>query len=523
VNDIDAAAVPGYDAVVVGSGFAGSWAAKELTEAGVRTLVLEAGPPRRAEEIPDRALSYAAAARGDDGGPWPRQPVQSSHFHFRPRGPHLFVDDLEHPYESPPGRPYTWIRGMQVGGRSLVWGGSALRLSRFETEAAEADGLPLRWPVPYEELADAYDRVEDLLGLRGTPEDLPQLPHGRFEGEPPVLTPAESEFRRSYRRPGTRPVPVRYVPADAGAGGWPGFSVQAGPLAAAERTGRMVLRPCARVTEVTVDPVNGRATGVRYVDVTTGERHAAAARVVLLCGGTVETARLMLNSRGPRHPRGLGNSSGWLGRGLMDHPLLTSTGVLEGCSPEAAQPWTGRQCGLLVPPPQPQSGGVRPFALWVSLQRRVADGAALGGIDAQGEMLPYWGNRVRLGGRRDRWGVPVPVVECGYGPHEERLYDSMRREIEIAASAAGLKDLAVADALTVPGGNVHDLGTARMGASPADSVLDRDNRCWDAPNVLVADGACFPSGGWQNPTLTVMALAARAGRFAARLLRDGEY
>ncbi|WP_282701313.1 GMC family oxidoreductase [Streptomyces sp. CC219B] len=521
MTGIDTEAGPEYDAVVVGSGFAGSWAAKELTEAGVSTLVLEAGPARRAEEIPDRAASYTTAGR-DTGATWPRQPVQSRHFHFGPRGPHLFVDDVEHAYETPPGMPYTWIRGMQVGGRSLIWGGSALRLSPYETRAGEADGCSPAWPIGYEELAGAYEAVEGLLGLRGTAEDLPQLPDSLFRGEPSALTPAESDFRRSYRRPGTRPVPVRFVPAEAGGGGWPGFTVQATALALAERTGRLVLRPHARVTSVTVDPVNGRATGLRWVDTTTAVRHHVRARVVLLCGGTIETARLMLNSRGPRHPQGLGNSSGLVGRGLMDHPLLTSEGVLPGYSPADARPWTGRQCGLLVPPPRPHGGDVRPFALWVSLQRRVRDGVVLGGIDAQGEMLPHRHNRVRLGSGRDRWGVPLPVIECGYGPHEERLYDAMRREIEPAASTAGLKDLCVADTLTPPGGNVHDLGTARMGASPADSVLDRDNRCWDAPNVFVADGSCFPSGGWQNPTLTIMAIAARAGRRAARLLRAGE-
>jgi choline dehydrogenase-like flavoprotein len=522
VNDIDAAAGPEYDALVVGSGFAGSWAAKELTEAGLSTLILEAGPPRRAGEIPDRALSYAAPEREDEGA-WPRQPVQSSHFHFRPRGPHLFVDDLEHAYETPPGMPYSWIRGMQVGGRSLLWGGSALRLSPFETEAAEVDGCSLAWPLGYQDLAGAYELVEELLGLRGTAEELVQLPHGRFRGEPPALTPAESDFRRSYRRPNTRPIPVRFVPADEGDGGWPGFTVQATALTAAERTGRLSLRPRARVLSVTVDPSNGRATGVSYADVTTGVRHHARARVVFLCGGTIETTRLMLNSHSPRHPQGLGNSSGWLGRGLMDHPLVTSSGVLHGYAPDAALPPAGRQCGLLVPPPQPQSGTVRPFALWVSLQRRMSDGSLLGSIDAQGEMLPYRHNRVRLSGKRDRWGVPLPVIECGYGPHEDRLYRAMRQEIELAASVAGLKNLAVAEALTAPGRNVHDLGTARMGTSPAGSVLDRNNRCWDAPNVFVADGACFPSGGWQNPTLTIMAIAARAGRFAARLLRDGGY
>lgn len=522
MNTIEAEAGPKYDAIVVGSGFAGSWAAKELAEAGFRTLILEAGPMRRAADVPDRARSYVAPERDDDDA-WPRQPVQRSHFNFEPRGPHLFVDDLQHAYETPPAMPYTWIRGMQVGGRSLIWGGSALRLSPFETEAGEVDGCPLTWPIAYEDLADAYEAVEDLVGLRGTVEDLAQLPHGRFRGEPPALTPAETDFRHSYQRPNTQPIPVRFVPADEGMGGWPGFTMQATALTRAERTGRLSLRPHARVTSVTVDPVNGRATGVSYVDVTTGIRHRARARVVFLCGGTIETARLMLNSHSPRHPQGLGNSSGWLGRGLMDHPLVTSSGVLHGYAPAPTHPMAGRQCGLLVPPSQPPTGDVRPFALWVTLQRRVSDGSVMGGIDAQGEMLPYWRNRVKLSDRRDRWGVPIPVIECGYGPHEERLYRAMRHEVELAASVAGLKNCSIAGTLTAPGQNVHDLGTARMGTSPADSVLDRNNRCWDAPNVFVADGACFPSGGWQNPTLTIMAIAARAGRFAAGLLREGEY
>ncbi|WBB73896.1 GMC family oxidoreductase [Micromonospora sp. WMMD1128] len=513
---------PAYDAIVVGSGFAGSWAAKELAEAGFRTLVLEAGPVRRAGDIPDRAAPGVTAGDHDERTR-ARQPVQRTHFNFGPRGPHLFVDDVEHAYETPPDKPYTWIRGMQVGGRSLLWGGSALRLSTFETAAGDVDGCSLSWPIGYADLAAAYDVVEDLVDLRGTAEELAQLPDGHFRGKPPALTPAEAAFQHAYRRGNTRPIPVRFVSAERGEDGWPEFTMQATALARAERTGRVTLRSDARVTSVTVDPDDGRATGVSYVDAAVpGARHHARARVVFLCGGTIETARLMLNSHSPRHPDGLGNSSGWLGRGLMDHPLVTSSGVLDGHPPMPAHRSAGRQSGLLVPPPQPQTGDIRPFALWVSLQRGDA-GPASGGIDAQGEMLPYRHNRVRLGDTRDRWGVPVPVIECGYGPHEDRLYDAMRREVERAASVAGLRLTAVADTLTSPGRNVHDLGTARMGRSPADSVVDPDNRCWDAPNVFVADGSCFPSGGWQNPTLTIMAIAVRAARFAVGLLRDKAY
>jgi choline dehydrogenase-like flavoprotein len=516
-----AAAVNDHDVIVVGSGFAGSWAAKELAEAGFRTLVLEAGPAREAHEVPDRAESHAGSGNAEQN--WHRQDVQRRHDNFGPRGPHLFVDDLDHPYRTPESAPYNWIRGMQVGGRSLIWGGSALRLSQFELQATEIDCCRLSWPIRYEQLAENYALVEEFMGLRGTSEGLPQFPDGRYRDAPPALTPAERDFYRSYRRGNTRPVPVRFVPADPGTNGWPGFTMQARVLAAAQRTGRVVLRPDSFVSEVTTDPVDGRATGVRYVDTTTGTWHHERARIVFLCAGTVETARLMLNSRGPRHPFGLGNSSGWLGRGLIDHPVTTCTGRLDGYPHASGHAWSGRQCGLIVPPPTSAADDVRPFALWVTLQRRTADGSVLGSIDAQGEMLPYWRNRIKLGSSRDRWGIPVPVIEVRYGRHEDRLYRAMRREIEVAASIAGMKIDTIAEGLTVPGQNVHDLGTARMGTSSAESVLDPDNRCWDSPNVFVADGACFPSGGWQNPTLTIMALAARAGRFAAGMLSEGVY
>ncbi|MER5214827.1 GMC family oxidoreductase [Streptomyces sp. NPDC002838] len=542
----DRGADVGYDAVVVGSGFAGSWAAKELTEAGLRTLVLEAGPPRTADEVPDRSpqvrgpnanadtsqyggftaqLDGSAFARsGNDAERlWTSRHVQRRHPGFVPRGPHLFVDDAQHPYQTPADMPYYWIRGMQVGGRSLTWGGTALRLSPGELDAPDLDDCALSWPVRYEELADAYSAVEELMGLRGSAEEIPQLPDSVYQHAPHPLTPAERDFQTAYARTGARPVPVRYIPPESGGDKWPGFTMQAAALAAAERTGRLLLRPNAFVTEVTVDPETGRATGVCYVDTTEGTRHHATGRVVFLCGGTIETARLMLNSRGPRHPFGLGNSSGWLGCGLMDHPVVSATGVLDGYSHAVGYEWSPRQRGLVVPPRPGDHGDVRPFGMWVNLQRLTSQGLTLGSIDAQGEMLPYRHNRVRLSDRRDQWGVPMPVIECAYGSHEQHLYAAMRRRIEEAAAIAGLRITAMSEALTVPGLNVHDLGCARMGSSADTSVVDPHNRCWDCPNVFVTDGACFPSAAWQNPTLTIMAISARAGRYAAGLVRNGTY
>ena len=530
-----------YDAVVVGSGCAGAWAAKELAEAGVHTLVLEAGParepgdvPARVPPVPHRGWTVRTAhLDGAAPGPQPahgtvhqaRQPVQRTHPAYASRGPHLFVDDLERPYETPPDLPYHWIRGMQVGGRSLTWGGTSLRLSRYEFDAPSMDGCGLSWPVRYEELAPAYTVVEDVLGVGGTVEGLTQLPDSSYARDAYPLTPAEEDFRRAYRPGGTRPVPVRYVSGE-GRDGWPSFTMQGTALAIAARTGRMTLRADATVTEVLVDPESGLATGVRYVDTVDATAHVVSARMVLLCAGTVETARLMLASRGPRHPHGVGNSGGWLGRGLMDHPVVAASGVLTDHPPVDGYEWSARQRGLVVPPaPGPPAGTapeVRPFGLWVSLQRLVRDGQPWGSIVAQGEMLPYRHNGVSLGSATDRWGVPVPLIRCGYGPHEERLYAAMKHTIEQAAAVAGMKVVTMSEALTVPGLNVHELGTARMGADPRTSVVDADNRCWDCPNVLVTDGSCFPSGGWQNPTLTIMAISVRAARKAAALLREGQ-
>jgi choline dehydrogenase-like flavoprotein len=538
-----------YDAVIVGSGFAGSWAAKELTEAGFRTLVLEAGPARSPAEVPARAPYRASdsdrpevfAARLDGGDRPPagkvarptRQQVQAQHPQFALRGPGLFVDDVDHPYQTPPGRPYYWIRGMQVGGRSLVWGGTALRLSPYEFDAPTVDGSELRWPIRYEDLAEAYSVVEEATGLQGTAEGLPQLPDSaRYQAAGRTLTPAEQNFQRSYRGRTTRPIPVRFIPAGPARDGWPLFSMQATALATASRTGQLVCRTDAVATHLTVDPASGLATGVRYVDARTGARRQATGRVVFLCCGAIETARLMLNSRDPRHPHGVGNSSDWLGRGLMDHPVISSRGVLDGYAPEQDDQWSPRQCGLVVPPEVGRPGDVRPFAVWVNLQRLTSraqtpaatgSSSAVGFIEAQGEMLPYRDNRIRLSAQHDRWGVPVPIIECAYGPHEQRLREEMRRAVTRAAAVADLRVTALADDFTAPGLNAHDLGTARMGTTSRTSVVDRDNRCWDCHNVFVTDGACFPSAGWQNPTLTIMALSVRAARCAVRLLRESVY
>lgn len=507
-----------HDAVVVGSGFAGAWAAKELTEAGFNTLLLEAGPARSAGDIPQRP-SRNGKARSNSPAleSLENHAIQSRHPAFFVHGSHLFVNDTQNPYQTTPGNPYHWIRGMQVGGRSLIWGGTALRLSPYELNAPQLDDYALSWPLRYEDLADAYEVVEKLMGLRGTIERLPQIPDSIYQSGSHDLTPAEKDFQEAYRQQGSHPIPVRFIPPDRADDGWPRFTMQATALAAADRTGRLRLRSNAFATEVTVDAEHGRATAVRYVDTRDDSSHEVEARLVFLCCGSIETARLMLNSRSPRYPNGIGNSSGRLGRGLMDHPAMWTRGVLDGSPQLSGYDPPSRQRGLFVPPRPGGRQDVRPFGMWITLQRLDTDGGSVGTIDVQGEMLPYEDNRVTLSDTKDRWGVPIPVINCRYGPHEERLYRAMRQEVGRAASVAGLRITAMT--VSEPGENVHELGTARMGVNPHTSVLDPDNRCWDCPNVFVTDGSCFPSGGWQNPTLTIMALSVRGARRAAELLR----
>jgi choline dehydrogenase-like flavoprotein len=299
--------------------------------------------------------------------------------------------------------------------------------------------------------------------------------------------------------------------------------MQGTALAWALGTGRARILSDAYVHRIRVDDKTGRACGVSYIDTNTGARLHLASRTVFICCGAVETARLMLNSRSRRHPDGLGNSSGWLGRGLMDHPVVSVAGRLESDDVVQGYDWSARQRGLMIPPAIGRNAGVRPFGIWLTLQRTVDGPYATGYIDAQGEMLPYWENRVSLAEEPDRWGVRTVHIECGYYGHEKRLYDEMRKALLEVAAAVDMRITSMSESLSAPGLNSHEMGTARLGDDPSSSVIDRFNRCWDCPNVFVTDGAAFPAGGWQNPTLTIMAMSARAAALAAEglLAREG--
>jgi choline dehydrogenase-like flavoprotein len=485
-RSVDSAEPSTHDAVVVGSGAAGGWAAKELCEGGLDTLVLEAGPALDGDRdfpVPapaERPLTSRLAAAA--GG----QRVQLRCGAFNRRTRTFFVNDRENPYEIASGSPFNWFRGRQVGGRLHLWARVMLRLQPEDLAG---------WPLTYADLAPTYEVVEDFMEVGDA-----------------TLTRAEERFRSAVA--GTaRVLPVRL----AGAGSQPVPKT----LRAAAATGRLTLRPDAVVRRLAV----GDVTEVEYVDRRTRERRRARGRVVVLCASAFETVRILLAS-------GVGDSSGRLGRFVADHVMTGIAGPTVGDDPPLppSDPYDlGSATGFHVPCGHfGIQGGIGRGGGWYML--------------AHGRMVARPDTRVTLHPRAtDAWGVPVANIACAHAAPEHALAAAELRAMRDLAARAGLevRPLPVAGRVAglalrlagrrvllpsgafVPGSAAHEVGGAGMGSDPASSVTDALGRLWDAPNVVVADGACFPAGCWQNVTLTIMALAARAARHVVEDFRNG--
>lgn len=501
-----------YDAVVVGSGATGGLAAKLLTEAGLRVALFEAGSWHSPTSAGAGAKALIAA----------RQAVQSACYAYTPENAALFVDDVENPYSHPDDAPFNWIRGRQVGGRLHTWARMSVRMSDFQFKAASRDGFGEDWPISYSDLAPYYDVVERLLQVRGEAAGLAQLPDGAFVEPPPVPAAARSFEEAVERRWPTRGVTLArsaQSPTEA-------------TLLSARETGRLALFENSVVSRVLAEAGGERAQGVAYVDRLTGSERELSASAVLLCASTIESTRLLLNSAGDGHPYGLGNSSGTLGRYLSDHTY--GPGV-RGAVPRnrGGGPRVWADC--IIPAfrnvTEPGDGFLRGYGVQMHLTpperrglRRVRNYVAPGGgrflMFAFGEVLGRSENRVTIDPDLvDAWGIPAVRIECRYGENETAMAADQVRCIEELADAAGFEVEHVERDLAPPGSSVHELGTARMGVDPAGSVLNRHNQCWDVPNLFVTDGACFTSSGSQNPTLTMMAITARACEFAIAQMR----
>lgn len=509
---------PSADVIVVGSGAAGSWAAKTLAERGLRVLVLEAGPLLAGDHRVDRA---------DHTGQ--RQPVQSRCSAYQSVNSHLFVDDLDNPYQAPEGAPYDWFRGRQVGGRLLLWAGVSLRMSdrEFSGASVAAAGLPARaWPIRHRSLDPYYARVESFMDVSGGGEYSPAAPTPASYRRR-ALTRGEGLLAAALatRWPERQVLTSRTAQAEAGA-----------VLAAAMGTGRVQLRPDAVVSHLELDARGRRAEGVVFIDRRTGRTHRRSASAVVLCASAVESVRILLNTRTAEHPDGLGGDSDQLGRYFLDHVAGVSVSGTVPAAGAAPRPLPGP--GFVPVCHIPDFGdGARAFPGGYGISvfapdtlpmnaRSAAWAAACGGTPfrmwASGEVLPRPDNRITLAGRTDAWGVPQAHIRLAYGEAEHAMAADQVAQMTSMAEAAEFDLLEVSARPLTPGSSVHELGGAAMGDDPASSVLDADNRLWRVPNVVVADGSCFATSGWQNPTLTIMALAARACDRLADVARAGE-
>lgn len=555
-----------YDAIVIGSGISGGWAAKELTEKGLKTLVLERGRMVRHGEYPTANL---------DDWELPNRnkmtleelkdyPIQSrTGYTITPAYLHWWPKDTEHPYTEI--KPFDWIRAYHVGGRSLLWGRQSYRLSPMDFEANLKDGIAVDWPVRYNDIAPWYDYVEKYIGVSGQKENLPQLPDGQFL--PPMeLNCIEKDVKAKIeaRFPERRMTIGRtaHITSEGGHNGrgtclsrnrcmrgcpyGAYFSSNASTLPAAEATGNLTIRPNSIVTEIIFDDATQKAKGVRILDAETKETTEYYAKVIFLCASTLGTTQILLNSTSERFPNGLGNDSGELGHNLMDHHFrLGANGRSEDFKDKY---FKGRRPnGIYIPRFQNldaktkrdnyirgfgyQGGGGREgWSRYIAeanfgkalKETLTAPGEWTMGLMAFGECLPYHENQVTLNKeKKDIYGLPTLNLDAEWKTNEYEMRKEMMSAAAEMLEAAGLKDVKTFDSGCNPGLGIHEMGTARMGRDPKSSVLNQWNQMHAVKNVFVTDGSFMTSAGCQNPSLTYMAFTARAADFAVSELKKG--
>jgi glucoside 3-dehydrogenase (cytochrome c) catalytic subunit len=543
-----------YDAIVVGSGISGGWAAKELTEKGLRTLLLERGRDVKHGDYPTAMMeSWQFAGRNQlSRAELAKQDKQNrTGYTTHPASAHWFVNDIENPYSEV--QRFDWMRGYHVGGRSLLWGRQSYRFNELDFEANAHDGIAVDWPVRYRDLAPWYDYVERFAGISGSREGLPQLPDGQFL--PPMeMNCLERQVKdRIAKAFGGRPMIIGRVanltqPHNGRGGcqyrnrcirGCPYgayFSSNAATLPAAYATGKLTLRPFSIVTELIYDARTRRATGVRILDAETNQSTEYFARVIFLCASAIASTFILLNSISERFPNGFGNDSGELGHNLMDHHFKVGA---QGVSDDFADRFYRgqRPNGIYIPrfrnldAQSRQKDYIRGFGYQGSASREnwargikelttfgadlkadlIAPGPWRFGIGSWGECLPYHENRMYLNDKvRDKWGLPTVTFDCGWKTNELNMRKDMMNSAAEMLEAAGLKNVTPFDIGSAPGLCIHEMGTARMGRDAKTSVLNGWNQVHAAPNVFVTDGACMTSASCVNPSLTYMALTARA-------------
>lgn len=556
-----------YDAIVVGTGISGGWAAKELCENGLKTLVLERG--RMVNHIKD----YPTANKDpwdfpNNGELSPEEKAKQlkqarTGYTVKAESNFWFVNDLEHPYNET--KRFDWMRGYHVGGRSLQWGRHSYRWSDIDFTANKKDGIAVDWPVRYKDIAPWYDKVESYIGVAGERLGLPQLPDGQFE---PMmdLNCAEQHFREQvYDKFDGRVVTagrVAHINSDKKYDGRSRcqyrnrcirgcpfgayFSSNSSTLPAAERTGNMTLRPDSIVHEVIYDPNTKRATGVKVIDRVTKETFEFKAKVIFLCASAIASTSILMQSKSDRFPNGMGNDSDQLGRNIMDHQLgVGANGKLDGFDDKY---FKGRKPNGIYVPRFRNLGGasdqknyIRGFGYqgggnrgnWEELIAEASYGKDLKkgimepggwtfGMMGFGEVLPYEDNRMTLDyDKLDGWGLPTVTFDAEFKENEWEMRKDMKQQAVEMLENAGLRDVEAYDNPGALGLGIHEMGTARMGRNPRTSVLNGNNQVHAVPNVYVTDGSFMTSASCVNPSLTYMAFTARAANHAANELKKG--
>lgn len=553
-----------YDAIVVGSGISGGWAAKELTEKGLKVLLLERG--RNIEhikdyvsalkapwEIPHRGRNTAAAKAA--------HPVQRRDYVLNESNPDYWENESESPYVEK--KPFDWFRGYHVGGRSLMWGRQSYRWSDLDFEANAREGVAIDWPIRYADIAPWYDRAEKFAGISGSKENLAQLPDGQFLPpmdlnvvEKDVAAAIKTKFNDKRRMiigrvaNLTQPHEGR-VNCQFRNKCWLGcpfgayFSTQSSTLPAAMKTGNLTLRPFSIVTRVVYDKDRKRASGVEVLDAESRQTYTFKAKIVFLCASAFNSTWVLMNSATDLWPGGLGSSSGELGHNAMDHHFrVGASGRVEGYQDKII--YGRRPNGIYIPrfrnlPGDKPRDYLRGFGYqgaasrqgWTREIAELGIGAPLKealrepgdwtiGITAFAETLPYHDNQISLDQSvKDKWGLPVLAMDCEIKENEKKMRVDMMHDAAEMLEAAGVKEVKQTNTGYNFGRGIHEMGTARMGRDPKTSVLNGHNQVWDAPNVFVTDGACMTSAACVNPSLTYMALTARAADFAVAEMKRG--
>jgi choline dehydrogenase-like flavoprotein len=557
--NIKATARNTYDAIIVGSGISGGWAAKELCEKGLKVLLLERGRPLQHPDYPTATMN-----------PWDfkhglsltreeilSHPVQSRHYSYKEDNKHFYISDQENPYQET--KRFDWIRGDIVGGRSMLWARACYRWSDLDFEANLRDGHGVDWPIRYKDLAPWYDHVERFIGVSGNRDGVPHLPDGAFM--PPFeMNCAEKDFSQKIENhfPGrrviigrtanlTRPVKGRgqcqarnLCHRGCPYGAY--FSTNASTLPAAHATGNLTLRPHSLVNRVIYDEQRQRATGVEIVDTETKQTQEFYARIIFLNAATMATAFILLNSTSRRFPNGLGNGSDQVGRNLMDHHKgLDFSAEVPGF--EHSYYYGRRPAPIYIPRYQNLAhqgqGFLRGYHFAGEAYRGQAEnnlnigagfkealtepGAWRMSLYAYGECLPYKDNRVTLHGtEKDAFGRPQLLVDCSFRDNEKAMHAEMRDSGREMLAAAGYSNIQVNGSISSPGNANHEMGIACMGRDARTSVLNAHNQMHEVPNVFITDGSCMSSGACLNPSLTFMALTARACDHAVAQLKRGD-